>query len=365
MNTLVMPGIRIDPIWCPLELNVKPDGEAHQKASENFFERHGFDLCAMRSAKAMATGSLACMWAPHGDDDGVQLLSDWLMWALQFDDAYCDSGDLSTDPLRFSYLASAVMNRTSCPREVSTKDDRQRGFELTLQDIFSRFEQRTDCSHVLYLSAAHFQWMMGVVCGITDRTSSYFRSLDEHLVVRPMDGAGRVSVELTRLAARRKFAHQWRYDRTIWAIIHLTEILLTVSTDIASYAWEHHQKHLESNIVAILAKERGCSIPVAVDLSRHFVEELIQLFVDLKAELISRGDPEIAELTEDMSNIVRGVLEWQRLLPRYILSPQKITAAGDDGFDIQPIHEISRDRNFTTPFPRPKSIQWLWESLGT
>ncbi|AKS30876.1 hypothetical protein AFA91_02185 [Mycolicibacterium goodii] len=341
----------------------KPDAQKYQAASEKFFEACGFDAQSLRTTKAMGTGRLASYYAPEGDEEGVQLLSDWLMWALLFDDAYCDDGDIARDPSRFGYVAASMMTRCLNPRELSAGDDTLRGFEMSLQDIFSRVEARSGYLVASAIGLEHFQWMVGAYCGVSDRVSSHLRNLDEHLIVRPMDGGNASSLYFTQVASRRWLNADYTSMRAVRAITHASIVLLTVPTDIASYGWERHQRSLESNIVAIIANERGCSIPEAIDHSRHFVEQIMQVFLDLKAQLVRLGDPELDGYLEDMSNIVRGTLEWQRLLPRYILSPQQIADVGDNGFDVQPIHEVSHDRSFTTPFPRPKSIQWYWDAL--
>ncbi|MGW0660984.1 hypothetical protein [Streptodolium elevatio] len=53
-----------------------------------------------------------------------QLLSDWLMWALLFDDYYCDTGPHCARPASFNPLAGQVMTRALYPATTPTGDGR-------------------------------------------------------------------------------------------------------------------------------------------------------------------------------------------------------------------------------------------------
>ncbi|NUT53312.1 MAG: hypothetical protein HOV94_39405, partial [Saccharothrix sp.] len=115
-------GLDIPPLWCPLELRVKDGTEEYEERSHAWLERHCLDDRSLARAAATDTGFLACSWAPDGTREGVQLLSDWLVWALLFDDYYCDSGDLADQPAPFNTLIAQMMARALYPELGPTGD---------------------------------------------------------------------------------------------------------------------------------------------------------------------------------------------------------------------------------------------------
>ncbi|MGY2060560.1 hypothetical protein ACW9HQ_37335, partial [Nocardia gipuzkoensis] len=103
-------SLHIPPIWCPLALHLHTAGITFQNRSEDFFRRMGADSKILQHIPETCVGELACMYAPTGDAEGVQILSDWLMWALLFDDYYCDGGPISRDATAFNHLVTNMMN---------------------------------------------------------------------------------------------------------------------------------------------------------------------------------------------------------------------------------------------------------------
>lgn len=353
----------IGAIWCPLELKQHSEPERFQARSEQFFLDLGLNPDQINTARATSTGALACWWAPTGSTEGVQLLSDWLMWALLFDDTYCDVGSASRDPLTFIYTAARTMNRSLYPSDPSEENNELRTFELSLQDMFARIDRLAGGQASQECATAHFSWMVGAACGVSDRHHYHMRSLDDHLVVRPMDGGDLVSGYLIQVAEGRWLDSDLRCDPAVRAISNAAGVLLTVPTDLASYGRERRQDSLHSNIVAIIQREQSCTTREALDLSRHLIEEMMQLFVDLKAKLQERRIPQLDLYLEDLSNMVRGTLEWQRLLPRYALPDSVVRESRSGVFEVDPLHEVTTQRQFSNNIRIPRSIQWWWQAL--
>ncbi|MEG8184412.1 hypothetical protein GZH49_38850 [Nocardia terpenica] len=356
--------IEIPPIWCPLPLHTRSNGIEFQHRSEDFYRRMGFDADSLKSANDMCTGELACMWAPLGDDEGTQLLSDWLMWALLFDDHYCDSGPISRDPTAFNHVAANLMNFAVHPERQPLGIEDFDAFVAALTDIAARIQTRANPEQVIICLLSHYRWALGAACGVSDRSGNYLRSVDEHMIARGPDGGDLASIVLIEIAEATCLDFETRRSPAVRAITDAATILLTVPTDIASYAREREQRNLESNIVEIIAARDGLSRQEAIYAACALIEEIMNLFVSLKHKLAASASPGLHRYLEQLSNMIRGTLEWQRRLPRYSANAHGTSAypAVSGQLSKDALHTISEQRLFSETQP-PESIRWWWQFI--
>ncbi|KZM72625.1 terpene synthase family protein [Nocardia terpenica] len=354
----------IPPIWCPLELRSRAGGIEFQHRSVDFYRRMGFDADSLKSAHDMCTGELACMWAPLGDDEGTQLLADWLMWALLFDDHYCDSGPISRDPTAFNHVAANLMNFALHPERQPLGVEDFDAFAAALADIAARVHTRATPEQVIICLLSHYRWALGAACGVSDRSGNYLRSLDEHMIARGPDGADLADIVLIEIAEATCLDFETRRSPAVRAITDASSVLLSVPTDIASYAREREQRSLESNIVEIIAVRDGLSRQEAVYAACALIEEIMDLFVSLKHKLAASASPGLHRYLEQLSNVIRGTLEWQRRLPRYSANVRGTPGYPDVSGQLSKdaLHTVSEQRLFSGTQP-PESIRWWWQFL--
>ncbi|QIS04304.1 hypothetical protein F5X71_19960 [Nocardia brasiliensis] len=356
-------ALDIPPIWCPLELFSYGDGLIFQLGSEEFFRKMGLGDDLLKSARSMCTGDLACMYGSKSDDEGVQLMSDWLMWALLFDDYYCDSGPYTRDPTAYNHAALNLMQYAIDPERGPIGDHVFDGLAAALADIMARVRARTPAEHAAMISMAHFRWALGASCGVSDRSGNYMRSLDEHMIARGPDGGGPPLVLLVETLDRTCLDFVTRNTPEVRAMTAATGLLFALSTDIPSYARECDEHSLESNVVGIIATENRCSRQEAIYRACALVEEITELFVTLKHKLAKDGTPALRDYLEHLSNMIRGTLEWQRRLPRYYASLDGAGQPISTGrLSDNAIHDVSPTRLFPHIAP-PESIRWWWNYI--
>lgn len=361
--TTVSSGIQIPPLWCPLELRIRPGFERFQKQSERWLARHGIDERSLRRAGATGVGFLACTWTRDGADEGCQLLTDWLQWALLFDDHYCDAGDLASHPALFNPAATLMMHRGLYPKTRPTEDPVFDAFAATLIDVMRRVHEQTDPQLAQLCVLQHYEWAVGAMCGVSDRAGNTTRTVDEHLVIRPMDAAYHVSINLIEVANRTMLPARDRVTPHVRAITQAAGILFSVCTDLASYTRERYQGCLESNVVHIIANQHQCDLQEALESSCALLEEIMGFFVAMLTQLRVNGSDELCRYLDHVADLVRGTYEWQRTLPRYT-TPLDVPAHTS----VLPVHadtvlhEITdiRTRTYGEPLP---SIAWWWDLL--
>ncbi|MCS0635776.1 hypothetical protein NX801_08880 [Streptomyces sp. LP05-1] len=364
--------IALPPLWCPLELRVREGEKVFQERSRAWLERHGLDERSLRRAAATDTGFLACVWAPDGSEEGVQLLADWLVWALLFDDYYCDTGPHSVRPGTFNPLTARMMARALYPATARTGDPAFDAFASALADMIRRIDALADPQLAQLCALAHYQWAVGAMCGVSDRAAGSLRSVEDHVLIRPGDGADILSVHMIEVAEGTVLPARDRIRPEVRAVTQAAGILLTVPTDLASYAHEHHQGCLESNLVHLVAARRGCPAQDAVDQACALLECVMTFFVTMRDRLREHGSESMLRYTDQLAHLVRGTYEWQRFLPRYTTVLDVPRHGGAEDPALRPadparrpahaLHDIAPDRRHPgAGLPAP--LAWWWELL--
>ncbi|MBD9730640.1 hypothetical protein IGX29_02165 [Streptomyces sp. H28] len=355
--------VRIPPLWCPLDLRVKDAVAATDARTLAWLRRHGIDERSLQRATATNTGFLACTWAPDGTEEGVQLLSDWLMWALLYDDYYCDAGPHASRPDTFNTVAARMMTRAEYPDTPATGDAAFDAFASALADLIRRIHALAPPSLAHLCGLAHYQWAIGTMCGVSDRSVDSVRTVEDHLLIRPADGASVLAGHLIEVADGTLLPAHERVRPEVQALTQAAGILLTVPTDLASYRRERQQQSLESNIIHILAQQYALSVQEATHAACALLETVMEFFVAMRRRLRKNAAPALVRYTDQMANMVRGTYEWQRTLPRYATvldHPGRSAAASPRPQTV--LHEISPVRRHDSA-DRPAPLAWWWDLL--
>ncbi|WNF25723.1 hypothetical protein RI138_02275 [Streptomyces sp. C11-1] len=358
-------SITIPPLWCPLELRVREGADVFDARSLAWMERHGMDETSLSRAAATDTGFLACSWAPDGTEEGVQALSDWLMWALLYDDYYCDGGPHASQPGTFNTIAARMMARALYPATTATGDPAFDAFASSLGDLMRRIHTLADPALAHLCALAHYQWATGTMCGVSDRSTHAVRTMEDHLLIRPSDGASILSGHMIEVADGTILHAHERSRPEVHALVQAAGILLTVPTDLPSYAREQHQQSLESNIVHILAVQNSLSVQEATYQACALLETVMEFFIAMRTQLRKDASPALLRYTDQMTNMVRGTYEWQRFLPRYS-TMFGLSGTADTGAIARPetaLHDITPAQTHAYA-EKPAPITWWWELLS-
>jgi hypothetical protein len=127
-----------------------------------------------------------------------------------------------------------------------------------------------------------------------------------------------------------------------------------------SFAKEERNADSSSNVLRVIAHERGCSPREAIPEAHALTDRIATLFLALHAQLL-RGA--VGELTTrvflaSLAHTWRGILDWGFSAPRYA------TDGDPDGPRLQAFPgwaEAPTDGSLA-PLPYP-SIAWWWQEL--
>ncbi|MGW0645340.1 terpene synthase family protein [Streptomyces badius] len=359
-------SITIPPLWCPLDLRVRDGVDVFDARSLDWMERHGMDDTSLDRAAATDTGFLACSWAPEGTENGVQALSDWLMWALLYDDHYCDGGPHSSQPGTFNTLTARMMARALYPATPPTGDPVFDAFASSLGDLIRRIHTLADPALAYLCALAHYQWATGTMSGVSDRSTHSVRTMEDHLLIRPADGASTLAGHMIEVAEGTVLPAHERTRPEVHAMVQAAGILLTTPTDLPSYSREQHQKSLESNIVHILALQHSLSAQEATYQACALLESVMEFFTTMRAQLRKDASPDLLRYTDQLSNMVRGTYEWQRFLPRYrtVIDLPRTAEAKPVARRGKALHGIASAQSRAYSH-KPAPIAWWWDLLDT
>ncbi|MGY2062025.1 terpene synthase family protein, partial [Nocardia gipuzkoensis] len=140
------------------------------------------------------------MYSPCGDTEGVQLLSDWIMWAFLFDDRYCDDGPIARDPTAFNHLALNLMNFGLYPEHAPLGIADFDAFAASMSDIVTRVRARTNEAQAAMIALSQLRWAPAAACDVSDRSGGDMRSVDEHMIARRPDGADITTIHLIEIS---------------------------------------------------------------------------------------------------------------------------------------------------------------------
>ena len=329
--------------------------------------RFGVDRRTLRRGIATLSSGWAGRVAPDAHEAGLEILAEWVCWAFVVDDQYIDSGPGASRPDLFNPMAARMLACLANP-EAPVLDGSP--FSAALADLSQRLRAIAPPALIQPWIQAHYMWLFGSGCSVSDRSTGAVRGLDEHLLIGPLDRAEPVTtfmiqmVEGTTLPAR-------ELDRAeVRAITDAAHVLETCYNDIASYRHELYQGCLESNLVHVLHIERGGSAQDAMNAAVALVERIMRLFLALCEQIEPTASPELRRYMAQLRHKVRGNSDWQRTVPRYTvhldIAPDDIVGTPDRDLSIPaatPLY-VYTDTPSDAPLTAPAAaITWWWDLL--
>nr|WP_281199971.1 terpene synthase family protein [Lentzea jiangxiensis] len=290
-------------------------------------------------------------------------MSDWTCWAFVTDDQYTDGGPIMDKPHEWNPLFCKLLYSMANPE--TREYVRIPPLGAAFRDLSERLERTTSPARFLEWVSAHYIWLLGSACSVSDRSVKRIRSLDEHLIVGPLDRAEPLSTLMIQIAEDTELPPQLQRLPKVRAITDVAHVLHSFYNDLASYSHELHQECPQSNFVHVLKIEQAISPQDAIVEAVRFLDRLMLLFVALRDELNKSAGTELRRYLRQLSNKIRGNSDFQRIAARYttVLDVKEgITSISENPTDA--MYEYSdhpSDNQLSAPF---SSISWWWDQLG-
>ncbi|WP_143086956.1 terpene synthase family protein [Lentzea flaviverrucosa] len=299
---------------------------------------------------ANRAGDWCCRIAPHAAQEQLQLISDWVHLGFLVDDRRFDGGPLVRSPERLIPMMMHLLFTLEHP-ETTRSDD---PFVEAWRDISNRARASADPVAVRRWADGNMEWFFAVSCLLSHRVAGTMPSLDEYANLGPRDRGMRLVGSLVELAEGTTLPDSVRESGEVRAITQAAYLLVTIASDIFSFAKEAKHDVLESNTVGVIRYARKCSNHEAMARTVALHDRMMCLYLGLRRKIQLTGDTRLRQHVRQMDHLVRGNLEWSAQVPRYRNRTERPVSA---------VSDAPRDAHLTAP-PDMPSISWWWNHLG-
>ncbi|MES2250554.1 MAG: hypothetical protein V4645_25005 [Pseudomonadota bacterium] len=303
---------------CPIPSAIHP-GAAHADAQSVAWMRR-FSLCLNdterdRMARS-GCGELAARIVPDATPQTLQILSDFFIWNVSFDDEYCDEGPLSRQPGRLAGVLAMIHRAIETPEDSAQVDDR---YAAAMCDIRRRLDAHATADQMAQWLAAMRGWFFAEVWKAGNVASGHVPSLNQYGLLRLYSGGGLAFPTLAAIAEGYAVPTDLLEDRRVRALAEMALTLATWSADIVSYEKEVAREQGGHNLISVIQHGSQCSPAAAGARAVAMYMEIMQLFLALRSELIAAGSsPALQRHVQSLGRIVRATFDWCHGSERYV-----------------------------------------------
>lgn len=354
----------IPPLWCPIEPQVHPAVGVIGDRIGPWAARLGFEQRSLLRGAATHSADWACRVAPDGEQERLQWMADWTYWAFITDDQFTDSGPTMDKPHAWNPFICRLIDYGTHPESRSETLDTD-PFALGFRDLVMRLESFAPNRLSEWISA-HYMWLLGSACSVSDRSAGRTRDLEEQLVIGPMDRAEALTTLFIEIVEGTQLPLNERRIPAVRAVTQAAQLLHCFYNDLASYRHELRQNSPESNFVHILQTEHRCHPQDAMVLAVRFLDRVMMLFVRLRDQLCRTAGPELCRYLDQLSHKIRGNSDYQVRAPRYTTTLDIDTdsnAPRGIQFPTSPIYEYSDQPSDARLAPPAAAISWWWDQI--
>ncbi|WP_390348239.1 hypothetical protein ACFJIS_11880 [Variovorax boronicumulans] len=236
---------------CPIPSAIHP-GAAHADAQSVAWMRR-FSLCLNdterdRMARS-GCGELAARIVPDATPQTLQILSDFFIWNVSFDDEYCDEGPLSRQPGRLAGVLAMIHRAIETPEDSAQVDDR---YAAAMCDIRRRLDAHATADQMAQWLAAMRGWFFAEVWKAGNVASGHVPSLNQYGLLRLYSGGGLAFPTLAAIAEGYAVPTDLLEDRRVRALAEMALTLATWSADIVSYEKEVAREQGGHNLISVI-----------------------------------------------------------------------------------------------------------------
>ncbi|MFE7272521.1 terpene synthase family protein [Streptomyces sp. NPDC057623] len=340
----------IPPLYCPISLAIHPEAKAIDDATVAFMERHGLSSPHQRVRLAAVLNGMAGRLAPHGSREKVQLLSDLLLWFLNFDDL-ADEGALAGRPDELLGLMLRLQRTLDAP---GLPID-QRPHTLALHEIRLRLDEimPAQVEHWVTEMRGFFLAEAHRAVANTDTNSRRY-DVSDHVLNRLYAGGALAVVALLPGVEGIVLPPWARGNPRFQALAEIAACISVWDSDLFSYPKELQNDTKINNIVHVLLRAREVTEQEAVTAAVAMRNQLMDRFFSLSSAAADDETLPVARYARCLAQYLRGALDWYLLTTRYQAPAGRSTLLPDVCDSPAPPTDLR------TPMGIP-SIAWWWD----
>jgi hypothetical protein len=301
-----------------------------------WFARHGFGLSAGERdlLTACAGAQCALMITPGAPEDLLIFSSTYIVWGLVADTSL-DHGDLSRRKARYQRLAPQFLRALNDPW---SGPDGLEPIAALLRELRLYLEGRTSPAQIRRWADAHAVYLTGVACELLNADQGTLPTLDDYLYLRTYTAAGPTGTALVDLCTGPGPTASDLETGAVRALGDAASMVMAFLGDLASAGKE---TDLEYNLLNVIQRDLSCSRFQAMDHAVHICDQIIELFCELRERTLPTVTPCTAAYLTGLGTLIRGVLDWVDLVPRYTTFPRITPAPAASRIDARRLPSIA------------------------
>jgi len=361
MPSPVAPGLALRPFHCPFPSAIHPEADAIERHCVEWIDRFELYGSAAQRERLICTraAEVYARALPTAPAERVADVAKWLYWGFATDDLYYDNGPTSRRAADFLALGAPLVRISEEPRAAFA-------FELpynaALRDLAAAILRHATPAQRIEWAHTARGWFFGMAWDVANAERGVPPSLNEYLAVRMLTGGFASWLATLNIANGVELTPAQAASGRVRAMVEAWSTFCLLLNDLMSFAKEARNADNSSNVVSVLAHERGCAPAEAIVEAQALTDRIATLFLALHGPLAAEAeacdDAMMRGFLASLGHTWRGVLEWGFNTPRY-------TTGGDP--DAPPLQtfpgwaEAPTDARLE-PLSYP-SIAWWWEEL--
>jgi len=362
MREQSLEAIELLPFHCPFPAAINPHADEIERHCIEWMDRFGlYGSAAQRERLVGARAAeIYARILPEADAERVADTAKWLYWGFATDDLYYDNGPTSRRAADFLALGASLVRICEEPRAAFA-------FELpyngALRDLTRAILRHATAAQRLEWAHTARGWFFGMAWDVANAERGVPPSLDDYLAMRMHTGGFASLVTTLNIANGIELAPEQAASGPVRALVEAWSTFCLLLNDLMSFAKEARNGDSSSNVVAVIAHERGGTPAEAVRGAHALTDRIATLFLALRAQLLAdaerAGDAAMARFLATLGHTWRGILDWGFATPRYATGgdPGAPALQTFPGWAPEPLDAS------LAPLLHP-SIAWWWEELA-
>lgn len=355
-------AIELLPFHCPFAAAIHPEAAAIERHCIAWADRFGLYGDAAQRERLIGTraAEIYARALPTAAPERVADVAKWLYWGFATDDLYYDNGPTSRRAADFLALGASLVRLCEEPRAGFA-------FELPYNDAlrdltYAILRHATPGQRIEWAHTAR-AWFFGMAWDVANAERGAPPSLNDYLAMRMHTGGLASWATTLNIANGVELTPAQAASGPVRALVEAWSTFCLLLNDLMSFAKETRNADSSSNVVAVIAHERGCTPAEAARAAQALADRIATLFLALRERLLrdaqARGDEPLERFLASLAHTWRGILDWGFSAPRY-------ATGGDPGAPpLQAFPGWADAPTDGSPDPLPhRSIAWWWEELA-
>ncbi|MFG2292776.1 selina-4(15),7(11)-diene synthase [Streptomyces sp. NPDC048603] len=304
----------IPPLFSPIPTAIHPSHAEVDRQTAAWAEAHEIGSAELRRRLVRhEIGVFAARILPHGREEVVRMLADFVLWLFGVDDGYCEESNLGQRPGDLAGTLHRLLRVAQNPELPMLDGD---PLASGLRDLRLRVDAYGTDSQAVRWVACLREYAFSVVWEASHRRAGTVPSLTDYTLMRLYDGATTVIFPMLEMGHDYELESHERDHPAVRAAEEMASFVITWDNDILSDHKERSAGGYYLNVLRVLETD-GFSHGEAMVRAVAQRDLVLGAFVRLTDRLAQEGSPRIRQYVAGLRSFIRGSQDWGISSVRY------------------------------------------------